>query len=276
MKIVDTHAHIYHPDESLYPMKENPHRTPPGKGYIDHLKENIQQAGVERVVLVQTGSAYRWDNRLLADTAAANRSNMVGVCTLDAAAPESPTIFKNLATQNVRGLRLEPTQHGEARYYHNGAIRLFETVQEMDGVICAHIHVSFLNDLARLAKAFPEVPIVLDHCAYLNASDLPESSRVQSVCDLAQHKNIYAKLTFGITGSEEAYPFSDTHKVIRQVIAAYTPDRCMWGSDFPCEHWLKKASYQEHLQMFTEELGLSIDEKTALLSETPLKVWFGE
>ena len=48
----------------------------------------------------------------------------------------------------------------------------------------------------------------------------------------------------------------------------------MWGSDFPCEHWLKKASYQEHLQMFTEELGLSADETPAILSETPLKLWF--
>jgi hypothetical protein len=26
--------------------------------------------------------------------------------------------------------------------------------------------------------------------------------------------------------------------------------------------------------MFTEELGLSADEKTAILSETPLKLWF--
>jgi len=274
MIIVDTHAHIYHPDETLYPMRENPHRTPPGIGNIDQLKANVQMAGVERVVLVQTGSAYRWDNRLVAGMASANRTKMVGVCNLDAASPESPAIFETLSAQNVKGLRLEPTQYGRSSYYHEGAVRLFEKIREMDAVICAHINEVFLEDLARLANEFPDVPIVLDHCAYLNASDLPESSRLNSVCDLAQHKNIYAKLTFGVTGSEQAYPFTDTHEVIRRVISAYTPERCMWGSDFPCEHWLKKASYQEHLQMFTEELGLSADEKTAILSETPLKLWF--
>ena len=276
MLIVDTHGHIYHPDESKYPMKENPRRPPPGIGDIEHLKANLRDSGVDRVVLVQTGSAYRWDNRLLADTASANRDEMVGVCTLDAASPDSPGIYRNLATRNVRGLRLEPTQHGDAKYYHEGATRLFETVRELNGVVCAHIHVGFLDALARLASEFSEVPIVLDHSAYLNASDLPGSSRVRSVCDLAQYKNIHAKLTFGITGSEQAYPFSDTHEIIRRVISAYTPVRCMWGSDFPCEHWLKKASYREHLRMFTHELGLSADEKLAILSETPLNVWFGD
>ena len=25
------------------------------------------------------------------------------------------------------------------------------------------------------------------------------------------------------------------HEPCRKIIAAYTPDRCVWGSDFPCE-----------------------------------------
>jgi predicted TIM-barrel fold metal-dependent hydrolase len=144
----------------------------------------------------------------------------------------------------------------------------------VDAVICAHINEVFLEDLVRLVNEFSPVPLVLDHSAYLNASGLPESSRLNSVCGLAQHKNIYAKLTFCVTGSEQAYPFTDTHGVIRRVISAYTPERCIGGGDFPCEPWLKKASYQEHLQMFTEELGLSAIEKTAILSETPLELWF--
>jgi predicted TIM-barrel fold metal-dependent hydrolase len=49
----------------------------------------------------------------------------------------------------------------------------------------------------------------------------------------------------------------------------------MWGSDFPCELWLKKATYAEHLALFTEELGLSEAEQQAILEETPMRVWFG-
>ena len=83
--IVDTHAHIYHGDETQYPMIEDPFRPQPGVGTIEHLRREVQANGIGRVVLIQTGSAYRWDNRLLADTARANADWTVGVCTLDPA-----------------------------------------------------------------------------------------------------------------------------------------------------------------------------------------------
>ena len=54
---------------------------------------------------------------------------------------QSARELERLVTQhNVRGLRLEPTQDGEARYYHDESIRLFETARRLDIVICAHIH----------------------------------------------------------------------------------------------------------------------------------------
>lgn len=271
---VDTHAHIYHPDETKYPMKPDPYKPPPGTGHIDHLMENMAEAGVGRTVLVQTGSAYRWDNRLLADIADANRGQTVGVCTLDASSSESSALFRSLRDRNVKGLRLETAVHGESLYYHDNAVQLFRTVQDTVGVICAHLHVNLLDQLAILAKSFPEVPIVLDHAAYLGAADQPETERFKAVCAMAQYENIYPKLSFGVTGSDQEYPFTDTHDVIRGVIKAFTPDRCMWGSDFPCELWLKKATYKQHLAVFTEELGLTDYEKTAILNESPSKVWF--
>ena len=76
--------------------------------------------------------------------------------------------------------------------------------------------------------------------------------------------------------SEEDYPFGDTHPILRTLVDAYTPDHCMWGSDFPCENWLKKATYEEHLAVFADELGLSENEKKAILGDTPGQIWFGD
>lgn len=277
MIIVDTHTHLYHPDETRYPMIDKPHRPPPGIGTVEHLRREMAQHGVGRAVLVQTGSAYRWDNRLTADTALANRADLVGVCNLNPVAPGSAAEWERLATRyNVRGLRLEARQDGGAPpYRHDGSGRLFETAQRINGVICAHINLQHAGELAALLAQFPDVPVVLDHCGYLSAADAGGSDNLRTVIDLARYKNLHAKLSFGVTGSQEDYPFKDTHPVIRRVIDAFGPDRCMWGSDFPCEHWLKKATYGQHLRMFTEELGLSEYEKTAILSETPLRVWFG-
>ena len=275
MEIVDTHAHIYHPDETVYPMKPDPLRPPEGTGTAAHIQCEMRSAGVSRTVLVQTGSAYGWDNRLLADTALENRGWAVGVCTLDPASPESSGELERLASGfNVRGLRLESTRTPPSVFYHPGAVRLGETARRLGVVVCAHIRAAFLGELAEFLGRFPELTVVLDHAAYPKASEGPASETVEGVVALARFRNLHVKLTFAVTGSDEGYPFRDAHPIVRRMIEAFGPDRCMWGSDFPCELWLKKATYGQHLALFREELGLSAGEQQAILSDTPMRIWF--
>ena len=76
------------------------------------------------------------------------------------------------------------------------------------------------------------------------------------------------------TGSAKTYPFEDMHDACHRIIAAYSPDRCLWGSAFPCELWCPKVTYNEHLRLITEALGLTEGEKQAVLAETPGRLWF--
>lgn len=277
MSVIDTHAHLYHADEIRYPMIPEPHRPNPGIGTIEHLRRNMAAYAVAKVVLVQTGSAYLWDNSMMADAAVANAADMTGVCNLDPRDPESPEELRRLVADfNIKGLRLEPTRGMRPAFNNEGSIRLFRTAQEVGAVICAHLHVELAGELAAVIGQFPEVPVVLDHSAYINGKDRRDSARVRAVCNLARYPNLYTKLTFGITGSHLSYPFSDTHENIKAVIGTFGPDRCMWGSDFPCEHWLKRATYLDHLNMFRDEIGLSSAELKSILSDTAEKLWFGQ
>jgi len=81
-------------------------------------------------------------------------------------------------------------------------------------------------------------------------------------------------LSYLVTGSAEEYPFRDMHPSCKQIIQAFGPDRCIWGSDFPCELWCLKATYQQHLQVFTKELGLDEETKQKILGTTPKRLWF--
>lgn len=276
MTIVDTHAHIYHEDEMLYPKKPDPLRPPKNKGTIAHLKQNVADNGIGRVVLVQTGSAYQWDNRLLGDTAKANADWTVGVCTLDPAAEESVGELERLVKGfNVKGLRMEPTKASPVVYDHPNAHRLWQKAQELGVVICAHIQSQFTGELANLLKAFPEVPVVLDHAAYPKAVDGVNSETVTQVAELASFGNLNVKLTFAVTGSDEAYPFGDMKSIVRKIVDAYGADRCMWGSDFPCELWLKKSTYAQHLALVRDAWGFSDGEQQAVLAGAAMRVWFG-
>jgi hypothetical protein len=91
---------------------------------------------------------------------------------------------------------------------------------------------------------------------------------------LAKLPNIYAKLTCGTHGSYRVYPFPDMHDPLKRVIAAFGPERCVWGSNFPNALWSKGASYAQNLHLFVKELGLSLEEKSAILGGTAMQLWF--
>ena len=91
---------------------------------------------------------------------------------------------------------------------------------------------------------------------------------------LARLPTVHAKLTFIPTGSAEDYPCRDMHDACRTIIRAYGPERCVWGSDFPCELWCPRLTYAQHLRIFTHELGLDEKTRRAILGETAYRLWF--
>jgi len=127
--------------------------------------------------------------------------------------------------------------------------------------------------LAHMLEKFASQSVVIDHCLNLKAG--PEQNAILAdVLRLAKYGNAHAKLTFLATGSAEGYPFRDMHEPCKKIIAAYTPDRCVWGSDFPCELWTPRATYSQNLRLFTEELGLGASAKEAILGNTARRLYF--
>ena len=270
--IVDTHAHIYSPDEAAYPTIEDPLRPPEGTGAPEHLQREMEAGGVDRAVLIQTSTFYRWDNRFLRDTSTNSREWAVGACTLDPDDPGSPEILRDLVEHsNVRGMRSIPGADGG--YDRPGVRRLWSEAMRLGIVINSLIPLGLADELSSLLDDFGDLRVVLDHCLSLTAG--PEyDATVSRVLELSRHPNLHAKLTFIPTGSAEEYPFSDMHDAARRIIDAFGPERCVWGSDFPVELWCPRVTYSGHLRIFREELGLSEREQAAILGETAESLWF--
>ena len=270
--IIDTHAHIYSPDETAYPTIDDPYRPPPGTGDPDHLRAEMQAAGVDRAVFVQTSTFYRWDNRYVRDISASSRDWGVGVCTLDPDNPHSPDILRAFVEwHNIRGMRSIPAADG--RYDHPGVRDLWSQAAELGIVINSLIPLQTAEELATMLGDFPQLRVALDHCLSLTAGPDYDAT-VSKVLELARFPNLYAKLTFLPTGSAQRYPFQDMHDALRRFIDAFGPERCVWGSDFPTALWCPKVDYAGHLRIFQEELGLSSAEQSAILGDTAQKLWF--
>ncbi len=272
MLIIDCHAHIYSEDETKYPPIDKPYRPPKDTGTLTHLRREMTHADVKFVTAVQTSTFYRWDNRFTADSARLHPDWMAGICTLNPDDAHSPGLLEQYVRDyNVRGMRSIPAASG--RLDDPGVAKLWETAQRLGVVINVLINRDKRDQLVTLLKRFARLRVVLDHCLNLKVDATLEATRAD-VLQLAQYPNLHAKLTFIPTGSAQEYPCRDLHDTCRAIIKAYGPDRCVWGSDFPCELWCPKVTYAQHLKIFTDELGLDKLTQEAILGKTPQRLWF--
>lgn len=273
MLIIDTHAHIYSPDEEKYPPIAKPYRPPGGKGSTEDLREEIRAAGVTAVCAIQTQTFYGFDNRYVCDSARANPTWMAGVCNLDPDNPASPELLKGLARDcAIRGYRSIPSPQSK-RLDDAGVRRMWRAAAELGLVVNVLINRDNAAGLSKLLSEFPALRVVLDHTMNLKAG--PElTPTLKEVLRLERFKNLHAKLTFVPTGSATGYPCADMHEACLKVVRAYGAERCVWGSDFPCELWCPKVSYREHLRIFTNDLPLTSEQREKILGATARKLWF--
>jgi predicted TIM-barrel fold metal-dependent hydrolase len=272
MDIVDTHAHIYAPDERRYPPIEKPLRPPAGKGSLEDLRRESEANGVAAACIIQTSSFYRFDNRYILDSAKAAPEWTAGVVTLDPDNPDSGAQLARYARDfGVKGLRSNPASDG--RIDHPGVRALWRAAADLGIVINLHIQRELAAQAEKLLEEFSSAPVVLDHSLYPKVG--PELDDIlAAVSRLARHANLHAKLSFVATGSRGGHPCADMHNACLQIIHWFGPERCVWGSDFPCGLWTPRVSYAEALDIFENLLPLSESARQQILGQTARKLWF--
>jgi predicted TIM-barrel fold metal-dependent hydrolase len=274
--IIDCHAHLYSADTTEYPPGLKMPLTPPrGTGTVAHLRRLMKENGVRFVNCTQPRSYYLYDNRFTADTARTHPDWMIGVVNLDPDDPKSPALLEKLVRDdNVRGLVSVTGKSG--RFDTPIVVRLWEVASRLGIVLNLNINPPEVEGVEAMLARFPKVRVALDHTLNMTVRNLDKA--LPAARRLAKHRNVYTKLTFLPTGSAEKYPFRDLHEPCREVIKAFGPERCVWGSNFPCELWCKNlrqepSTYAQHLRLFTHELGLDQAAREAILGKTGLALW---
>ena len=153
---------------------------------------------------------------------------------------------------------------------------------------CYHTQIA---ELTALARAFPQLPIVLDHVGgpiglgrYTGRRDKVFAAWSASIKELANCPNVYIKLgglgmrMFGFDVHEKADPPSSTtlatlwRPYIETCIAAFGAERAMFESNFPVDKG--SGSYQVFWNAFKRIAGgCSSSEKAALFSGTATRFY---
>lgn len=257
--IFDTHAHVMSADTERYPYSTLRGGTrppvPPMIFPVERLVDAMDAVGVDRACLVQRATLYGYDNSYALDAVSAYPDRFRSVAVLDAQDPASPAALATLVRERgLAGLRIVAPRLDERDVdwvASEQAMALWATAAD-HGLPVAVILYRLNNDagraaVLRVARQFPGLPIVLDHCGVPHAST-PETRWAASQ---GLDYSIEPPPGFGVV--EALSPFADLPDVHFKVTAinferledaGYAPadfvgrlagflgtERLIWGSD---------------------------------------------
>ena len=187
---------------------------------------------------------------------------------------------------------LGPPFHAPEGLYHDAQFRVgFAHLGRLGLSFDAWLLEPQLGDVLSLARAFPDQPIVLDHCGTPLGmgsyhGKLPERFDLwrSAIRELGQCPNVSVKLgglAMSFAGMPDHGPAAALSSealaalwrpYIETCIEAFGPDRAMFESNYPVDKW--GASYAVLWNAFKRlTSGASADEKRALYAGTAARVY---
>src|SRR5262249_49772745 len=111
------------------------------------------------------------------------------------------------------------------------------------------------KDIAGVAERFPRLRLIIDHMGrQKKMKDDKLGQGIAPTIGLAKYPNVFVKLTSTPSCSSEAYPYRNIHPYIKQLIDAFGPRRCFWGTDLSAMLSRTTCTYPQAVTMFTEEM----------------------
>jgi L-fuconolactonase len=202
----------------------------------DGLLAALDEAGIDKAVVVQASTVYGHDNSYAADMVAAHPDRFVGVFSVDVLVEDGLDQMKRWLDAGMSGLRLfttGTTMPGQATWMDDPRSFPVWSYAEANAIpVCLQMTADGIPMLRGLLERFPKVRVLLDHLARPKLADGPPYAAAQSLFDLAAYPGVYLKLT-NRTIAAAAEGTSSTRAFVSRVVAAFGARRIAWGSNFP-------------------------------------------
>ena len=271
--IVDSHQHLWQIGKNGHEWP-TPDLDPIHRDFVTaDLTAVTGAAGVGATVLVQSQPADI-DTDWMLDIAEGTPLIQGVVGWADLAAPDAPRRLAELARRpKLKGIRPMLQGLADDNWILRDAVRpALEALLDLGLRFDALVFKRHLAAIDQLARTFPDLPIIIDHCAKppLAAGDL--AAWREAIARLAGHANVTCKLSGLFTEMRADQPVDDARPVADHVLSVFGPERLMWGSDWPVV--LLRRPYGTWLDWTMTWLdGKTADVKTAVLGNTARRVY---
>lgn len=237
---IDIHPHIIASDTTRYPLaplgghQSDWSRLRPVT--LEQLVGAMDAAGVQKAAIVQASTCYGHDNSYVADAVAAYPKRFTGVFSVDVLAPDAPERMHYWRGKGLTGMRLftfGSTMSEQANWLDDPkSYPAWACANELGLSVCLQMSTKAIPQAISMAQVFPNVRIILDHCARPELEDGPPYNAAVSLFSLAGYPNIYLKLTpriFAEARRGEATP----ETFFPRLVSEFGASRLAWGSNYP-------------------------------------------
>jgi predicted TIM-barrel fold metal-dependent hydrolase len=239
----DCHVHVI--DPLRHPVAADRERVPEPESWAsaEELAATLAAGGMAGALIVQP-SCYKTDNRALlaALEASAGRDRGIAAVALDA---DEADLYA-LQRAGVVGVRLNLVNFS------------FEDIAgELLPVLLSRLArrgwwaeiQCRAPELPRIAPALETsgVRVLFDHVGYPDVALGLDEPGFRQVLDFGRAGRAAIKLSGAFRTSREAFPHADLDPFAATVLAAFGPDRCVWGSDWPFLWMAPRPRYRDTL-----------------------------
>ncbi|HJO87475.1 MAG TPA: amidohydrolase family protein [Rhodospirillales bacterium] len=222
----DAHCHIFGPGD-VFPYHPSRSYTPPDASR-QTLKALHDFLGLERAVIVQA-SCHGPDNTALLDAIAHSNGKYRGVAHVDESYGEKELLA--LHEGGVRGVRFNFVKHLGGAPDIDFLRRTVDAIRGLGWHLVLHFDAADLLEYKTLLSEL-NISIVIDHMGRPVASEGVEQAPFQTLLEFMKGENCWVKVCGSERISATGAPFHDAVPFAQKLMEV-TPDRVIWGTDFP-------------------------------------------
>src|SRR5256886_7185695 len=232
--IVDAQVHLWKAESPDWPWVPGRQPQLPEPFTIEKLVPLMDEAGVDRVVVVPPSwPGDRNDYGLEAAQRYPQRFAVMGRIPLRN--PKSAALLPGWRSQpGMLGVRVT-FLNKDVEMLTDGSAEWIWTAAEKAGLPVMFLASEQGPYFARVAERHPGLQLIVDHMGLSLSVQAVREGRfdgpISHTLSLAKYPNVSVKLSATPNYSLQPYPFRDMTPHIRRLFEAYGPRRCYWGSD---------------------------------------------
>jgi predicted TIM-barrel fold metal-dependent hydrolase len=263
---IDCHCHVF--DPLRFPYDAASVYKPAGQeiGTAAQFTRVLDAYGVTHALLVGPNSGYEQDNRCMLDAIASGAGRFKGIAVVPNNAGDD--VLQSLQAAGVVGVAFNATFHGVD--FYRDTDDLLARLAALG--LCVSLQVQH-DQLVVLAPMLERagVRVLIDHCGRPTSAAGLDQPGFRTLLRLADTGRVFVKLSGYVKFAQMPFPYDDARPYVDALLGAFTPDGCLWASDWPFLRAPERIDYGPLLGL-VERFVPDAAARHRVLFETPRRV----